>query len=149
MKTGQTLFNKLLDVYIEMKMNEFEFSLWVLIMEKALTDNASEPMEKFIKYSAYAAKTFTNKDIRLLDVELEGRCPGFYAKAQRWVKLHMEYALITPQEINRKYNELSLSILCKNEDYYINYGKIVEELVNNWIKNKESAQSLKPENIDI
>lgn len=34
MKTGETLFNKLLDAYIQMKMNEFEFSLWVLIVEK-------------------------------------------------------------------------------------------------------------------
>lgn len=63
--------------------------------------------------------------------------------------MHLNYSLITPQEINRKYNELSLSVLCKNEDYYINYGKIVEELANNWIKNKKSTQSLKPENIDI
>lgn len=60
MKTGETLFNKLLDAYIQMKMNEFEFSLWVLIVEKALADNHSEPMEILIKCSAY----FYKKSIR-------------------------------------------------------------------------------------
>lgn len=148
-QTSENMLNKILDVYLNMKMNDFEFTFWVLIIEKAIADNTTQPIEKLIKYCAYAAKAFTNADIGLLDAELEEKYPGFYIKSRKWIKKHRDYIRSTPQDINKKYNELSMSILCENEEYYINYGKIVEELVINWMKVKESTQSLRPENIDI
>ncbi|OMJ85891.1 hypothetical protein SteCoe_12666 [Stentor coeruleus] len=148
-QTDENMLKKILDIYLIMKMNDFEFTFWVLILEKFLADNTIQSIQKLIKYCAYAAKALTNTDIGLLDTELEEKYPGFYIKSHKWIKKYQKYTLSTPQDINKKYNELSLSIQYENKDFYINYGKIVEELVINWVKVKEHAQSLRPENIDI
>jgi hypothetical protein len=124
-------------------MNELEFTLWTIILENCLLAEIKTKLLKLIRYSACSAKMLSNTDLGILEAELEFKFPGFIKDFRRWFAKHRDLCIATPQEINKKYQTLCSSMHYESADYYINYSKIVEELVNNWMRGKEEPLSQK------
>ena len=124
----------IIDTCMLMSLNDFEISYWAIIVEKTLTLSNQTDMESYLTFTAFSAKKYSNRDTIALSLALEKKFQHFNILFTSWTESNIENIRSTPQEINKMYQKLSKCIEGDNDELYIDYGKIVDGIVDSWIK---------------
>ena len=141
LESYQSLLEKLIESYKLLNLNDFEITFWSIILDRALVLQNLYPLNSLVILTAYASKANTNRFLDSINKNIDKAYPGFKSKYNEWIKLYPELTLSSPQEINKKYQELCMNIDCKDEENYLNYESIVDQLVNNWVRVKEEEKT--------
>ena len=133
------LFQKILGVSNKLNFNELEISYWAIIIERTIHSSTDIALEPFLQNTAYAVKFHTTRETYEFAQVLELDSPGFCVRFHKWAKINVEFLKSTPQEIQIKFQELSVEKTEESQELYLNYDQAVDSLISNFNGGHENA----------
>ncbi|CAG9325463.1 unnamed protein product [Blepharisma stoltei] len=126
---AEPLLRYLIGTMQDFAFNEIETALWALYLDKIGWTDAKLSFNYLICYSAFAAKSFLNDDIKPYEAFLSQKIENFTQNFLSFQTIYENQLEVTPKEINAKLRELGSSILAPKSKPIIDYNFYVDEIL--------------------